>query len=140
MCHEIPLDGRLDVDPRTIPPAELLLSKLQIIELNEKDVRDAIAVLYVHEVTDGDEGISAHRVAALCADDWGLWRTITQNLGVCRSKLSDYELGEGGRELVAARLDTLTQRIEAEPKGRSWRMRNRVGDRKRWYELPEEVA
>lgn len=139
MCHEIPLDGRLEIDERTIPPAELLLTKLQVVEVNEKDVRDAIAVLHAHAVGDDDDGVSAPRVARLCAADWGLWRTITGNLAVVRSKLGDYDLGAGG-ERVARNLDLLMRRIEAEPKGRAWRLRARIGDRKRWYELPEEVA
>jgi hypothetical protein len=139
MCHSIPLDGRLDIDQRTIPPAELLLTKLQVVEVNEKDVKDAIAVLYVHDVGDSDDGINAQRVAALCAADWGLWRTITHNLDVCRERLPDYELGAEGSERVAARLDVLLARVEAEPKGRGWRLRSRIGERKRWYELPEEV-
>ena len=36
MSHEIRLGKRLDMEPLTIPLAELLLTKLQIVELNEK--------------------------------------------------------------------------------------------------------
>jgi len=39
-CHVIPLAGRLEADAPTIPLAELLLSKLQIVKLNQKDVVD----------------------------------------------------------------------------------------------------
>jgi len=136
MCHEIPLEKRLPVDEDTVPLAELLLTKLQIIELNEKDVRDTVAILLEHEVTDDDAGVSAPQFAFLCCEDWGLCRTITQNLVAVREHLGSYDVD---RDVVATRLDALLDRIEETPKSRSWRMRAKIGDRKRWYELPEEV-
>jgi hypothetical protein len=136
MCHQIPLEDRLTVDDETVPLAELLLTKLQIIELNEKDVRDSVAILLEHEVTEDDRGVNVTRFASLCCEDWGLCRTITQNLVSVREHLGGYEVD---RDVVATRLDVLLERIEATPKSRSWRMRAKVGDRKRWYELPEEV-
>jgi hypothetical protein len=141
MCHRVPLDARLEVDPVSIPLAELLLTKLQVIELNEKDVRDALALFHGHDVGDEDgERLNAGRVAALCADDWGLWRTLTQNLAACRAHVDAYDLPGEERQRIAERLDALLERIEREPKSRGWRLRARIGDRKRWYDLPEEVA
>jgi hypothetical protein len=136
MCHEIPLEDRLTVDEETVPLAELLLTKLQIIELNEKDVRDTVALLLEHEVTDDDRGVNATYVASLCADDWGLWRTISHNLEALRDRVGSYDVD---REAVTSRVSVLLERIEAAPKSRSWRMRAKVGERKRWYQLPEEV-
>jgi hypothetical protein len=136
MCHEIPLEKRLPVDDDTVPLAELLLTKLQIIELNEKDVRDTVALLLEHEVTDDDAGVNASHVAELCADDWGLWRTISHNLATLRDRLDAYDVD---REAVSSRVSAILDRIEAAPKSRSWRMRAKIGERKRWYELPEEV-
>ncbi|HEY2073176.1 MAG TPA: hypothetical protein VGG88_06350, partial [Gaiellaceae bacterium] len=136
MCHEIPLEKRLGVDEETVPLAELLLTKLQIVELNEKDVRDTVALLLEHEVTEDDAGVNASRVAALTCEDWGLCRTITHNLETVRQHLGNYPVD---RDLVAGRLERLIERIEGEPKSRGWRLRAKVGERKRWYELPEEV-
>jgi len=136
MCHEIPLEKRLAVDEDTVPLAELLLTKLQIIELNEKDVRDTVALLLEHEVTDDDAGVNATQFAYLCCEDWGLCRTITQNLVGVREHLGRYEVDT---EVVEARLDALLERVEGTPKSRSWKLRAKIGDRKRWYELPEEV-
>jgi hypothetical protein len=136
MCHEIPLEKRLDVDENTVPLAELLLTKLQIIELNEKDVRDTVALLLEHEVTDDDAGVNSSYVAALCADDWGLWRTISHNLATLRDRVESYDVDHAA---VSERVTVILERIEAEPKSRSWRMRAKVGERKRWYDLPEEV-
>jgi hypothetical protein len=136
MCHEVPLEKRIGVDEDTVPLAELLLTKLQIVELNEKDVRDTVALLLEHEVTDDDAGVNASHVAALCSGDWGLWRTITHNLEGVREHLRNYPVDH---DVVSARLDSLQARIEAAPKSRGWRLRAKVGERKRWYELPEEV-
>jgi hypothetical protein len=138
MCHEIPLEGRLELDETSIPLAELLLTKLQVIELNEKDVRDAVAVLHDRKIGDEDgDTVNAGRIAQLCSEDWGLWRTITRNLEACRQQAGAY-----GDELagVATRFSELEGRIEAAPKSRAWRMRARIGERKRWYDLPEERA
>jgi hypothetical protein len=139
MCHKIPLDGRIEVDPVSIPLAELLLTKLQVVQLNEKDVRDALALLHDHPVADADgESLNGARVAELCAADWGLWRTITENLGACRAFADTYDVPD--RSTLDERLDALLGRIEDQPKSRAWRMRAKIGDRKRWYDLPEEVA
>jgi hypothetical protein len=139
MCHRIPLDDRIEVDPVSIPLAELLLTKLQVVQLNEKDVRDALLLLHDHPVGEGDGAmLNAGRVAKLCATDWGLWRTITQNLIACRGYADTYDVPD--RERLEARLDVLLERIDREPKSRAWKLRSRIGDRKRWYELPEEVA
>ncbi|MGH3030239.1 MAG: hypothetical protein ACRDNE_05665 [Gaiellaceae bacterium] len=141
MSHSIPLGERLALEPATLPLAELLLTKLQIAELNEKDVRDALALLHGHPVA-GEDGtsVNAARIAELCSADWGLWRTFTANLATCREHLGRYELGDEERREVADRIDAVAERVEREPKSRTWRLRARIGERKRWYETPEEVA
>jgi hypothetical protein len=140
MCHEIPLGKRLEVETDTVPLAELMLTKLQIIEVNEKDIRDTVLLFHGHPIADHDNGaVNGAHIAALCADDWGLWRTITANLERCRSHVGDYQLPAEDRARIESRFDELLQRIEAEPKSRGWRRRAKVGERKRWYELPEEV-
>jgi len=140
MCHEIPLGDRLEVETQTVPLAELMLTKLQIVEVNEKDIRDTVLLFHGHPIADHDDGaVNGTQIAALCASDWGLWRTITANLERCRGHVGDYELPDADRERIAARFDELLDRIEAEPKSRGWRRRAKVGERKRWYDLPEEV-
>jgi hypothetical protein len=141
MSHKIPLEGRVDLEPGTLPVADLLLTKLQIAELNEKDIRDALALVLTHPVGDEDgQTLNASRVAGLCCADWGLWRTITGNLETTREYVGRYELSEEEKETARARIDELLQRIEREPKTRGWKLRAKIGERKRWYEVPEEVA
>ena len=140
MSHEIPFGKRMTLEPLTVPLAELLLTKLQIIELNEKDVRDALALLHDHPVDEQDgDAINAARIAKLCASDWGLWRTFTANLEALDGYLGRYGLTDESKEIITERVEMLLGHIEEEPKSFGWKMRAKIGDRKRWYELPEEV-
>jgi hypothetical protein len=140
MSHQIPFGKRLALEPVTVPLAELLLTKLQIVELNEKDVRDALALLHDHPVEESDgEAVNAAQIARLCASDWGLWRTFTANLSDLDEHIGRYDLPEESKHRIAERVQRLQERIEEEPKTFGWKMRSKIGDRKRWYELPEEV-
>jgi hypothetical protein len=139
MCHAIPITDRLDRDPLTIPLAELLLTKLQIVELNERDQRDIYNLSFHHHVSDGDgSGIEADYIAGLCARDWGLWRTCRSTIERCLADLSQYPLPAEASQLIAERLTALWKRIEEAPKTTRWRVRSRLGDRVRWYGEPEE--
>ena len=143
LIRDVPRDPDLRADsarPTRDPLAELLLTKFQIVQLNAKDQTDILTMLYHHDVTDHDEGtINATRVAELCAADWGLWRTTKMNVERVRAAPPDCGLDAAGQALVTERLERLWQRIQDQPKSGKWKMRNRVGDKKRWYEEPEEV-
>lgn len=141
MCHIIPLGGRIARDSETLPLAELLLTKLQVYELNDKDQKDILDLLYQHPIfeEEQDDGIDAGQVARLCASDWGLWRTCKLNIERSREAVGRYELGDATRQLLTTRLSELWARVEAEPKPMKWRLRDRVGDRVQWYDVPEEV-
>jgi hypothetical protein len=140
LCHAIPIAERLELEPLTVPLAELLLTKLQIVNLNEKDQRDILALVAAHEIADHDGGaINADVVARACAADWGLWRTARQNVERARGAVRDYRLDAAVVESVQERLDALWERVEAQPKSMKWKLRARVGDRVRWYEQPDEV-
>ena len=144
MCHRIPISERTAYHSRTIPPAELLLTKLQVFNLNEKDLRDLLQLLVGLRLEEqslpGADTIDLSVVARLCAGDWGLWRTVQLNLDRIDAGVAAYKLDADDEELVHAAVSTLRRRIEDEPKSRSWRLRDRVGDRKQWYEDPEEIG
>jgi len=140
MCHSVPMAERLEVDPITVPPAELLLTKLQVVQVNRKDINDMLALLLIEPVQDAaDDGINAGEVARLCAGDWGLWRTCTANLARVAHEAEGFGLTAGAVSEIRGRIDALRARIDAEPKPSKWRLRDRIGDRKRWYEEPEET-
>ncbi len=137
MCHEIPLTARLDRAPLTVPPEELLLSKLQIVEATANDQSDVYSLLVQYEVGPG-AGLDASFVAGLCARDWGLWRTCVGSIERLLANLESSPLDPGEAARVQGRLEALRRSLEAEPKSMKWRLRSQVGDKVRWYQQPEE--
>jgi hypothetical protein len=142
MSHDLDLGERLDTEELTLPAAELLLTKLQVAELNKKDAADAAMLLLEHEPSeeDGPGKLNAARIAALCTADWGLYTTATDNLAKVRELLPELLPEEEARQTVTSRIDDLVGRLEKAPKTRGWKLRAKVGRRKRWYEVPEEVT
>lgn len=140
MCHTIPLTERMALEPLTLPLAELLLTKLQIVEMNEKDVRDITALLLDHPVAESDEEtINQNRIAELCADDWGLWKTVHGSLAKVGERMAEFDLGTAERASIGERLKALREAIDRVSKTMRWKLRARVGERLPWYDLPEEV-
>jgi hypothetical protein len=140
MCHRLPIGERLGLDALTLPLAELFLTKLQIVQLNEKDVQDLYALLLDHPVGAGDAGmINTERVAGLCARDWGLYKTVSMSLERLKQLLPNYAFGAVECATIRERIDALLAAIEREPKSLPWKLRAQLGDRVRWYDLPEEV-
>ena len=142
MCHEINLKGRLEIDYPTISLVDLLLEKMQIVQINEKDLIDTMVLLLEHDIGDtSDETIDVKYLRSLCAADWGLWRTATMNLEKVKNYLSFVpELSEQERQNGGAKVARLLQEIEGEPKSLKWRMRAKVGDKKKWYQDVEELS
>ena len=141
MCHTIPIIAeRLEREPLTVPLAELFLMKMQIVQMNEKDVRDLCALILDHSFGEGDEEtFDLAFIVDLCAHDWGLWKTVSVNAQKVRDFADAYEL-EGGQKLtIAQRLDVLNRALDEAPKNFKWRARDRIGERVQWYDLPEEV-
>jgi hypothetical protein len=140
MCHKINLKDRLDLDQHTIPLADLLITKLQVVELNEKDVRDIIAMLRDHEIDEGEpDKIDVDYIAKLCSGDWGLYKTLTMNAQKTASLLDDYALQEADKRKVKSRIAAFLKRLEEQPKSMKWKIRAKLGDRTKWYETVEEV-
>lgn len=142
MCHTLHIGKRLELDDYTIPISDLLLTKLQVVEINEKDVRDLIAILQDHEVfrniSPGErEKIDADYISSLCAEEWGLCTTITLTLKKIPGFFPKYELTEQEMSIVTERIGALLEAIDSAPKGLKWRLRAKVGEKKRWYDLPE---
>ena len=140
MCHTISVVGRLHVEPITLPLAELLLTKLQIVEMNEKDTRDVAALLLDHPLGAIDaEAINVPRLEVLCSNDWGLWKTVNLSLDKVEKAAVGLDLETGARDTIVTRVSQLRRALHVAPKTLRWRMRARVGERVKWYDLPEEV-
>ncbi len=143
MCHKLPMNGRLDLDPVTVPLTELLLSKAQIVELNHKDALDIASLLLYNDVGNTDEGrINLEYIAKLCGQDWGLYKTTSINLKRVEEVVGDEKLNltESERGLILKRISEIQRTFVAMPKSLAWQMRDKVGTRVRWYEEVEEVA
>lgn len=138
MCHRLELDGRLPPDHQALAAADLLLMKLQVVELNHKDVTDAAALLSTHrlEEHDGEGSINRERIIDVLSGDWGFYTTATDNLEKVPDLVSamDPELGRQVGETAAQ----IRAEVEDAPKSRAFKLRARVGRRKRWYEIPDE--
>jgi hypothetical protein len=140
MCHRFDFRERLPLDKDTIPLADLLATKLQVVEITEREYRDIIALVHDHQMgnTDSNDTINAAYLAKLCAEDWGIYKTFGINISNVISALQDYKLDPESLALVRERLQDLQSRIDNVPKSMAWKLRAKVGEKKRWYELPEQ--
>ena len=141
MSHKLDLRGRLNGPAATVDLADLLLTKLQIWEINEKDLGDVVCLLADHPLgaaRDDPETIDLPRITSLCGSDWGLCHTVQRNLERVRD-LAVQRPAEGAGFDPAEQAADLISAINAAPKTLGWRSRARIGERVRWYETPEEV-
>ncbi len=147
MCHTLDFRPSFKKLPYTVDVADLLLSKLQIVELNEKDARDIVQLLSCMPISDpaaaaAGPSIDAGRFCSVLGADWGWWRTVTGNLGKLPRLLGERpQLSQPGMPFdPAEQAARLRQLADETPKSMKWRVRAGVGEKVRWYELPEEVA
>jgi hypothetical protein len=141
MCHTLELDGRLGLHPQTLAPADLLLTKLQIVKINAKDISDAQALLLGHQVGSDPTGdaIDLSRLVAVTSRDWGWYTTFAGNLARL-TPAPDSPLPQDAGRQIAERVGTIQQALAAAPKSLGWKARAAVGRRVPWYELPEEIG
>jgi hypothetical protein len=139
MYHRLEFASVLTREEVTLPPAYLLLSRLQAVEAGEADLLEIAVLLLDHEVVEGEqaEAVDLRAIVALCADDWGWYRTVTMNLERTARAVAGWE--EAAREPVQRRLERIRQAIEAAPKSLGWQMRARLGEAARWYQTPLRV-
>jgi hypothetical protein len=137
LSHELEIGRRLEATPRTLSPADLLLTKLQVVEVNQKDLKDACALLADQPLS--PDGIDPERIVEVLCDDWGWWRTCTRTLETVTRYAEDLD-GFEGKDEVLRSVRALRSRVDEAPKSLRWRARSIIGERVRWYELPEETG
>ncbi|MBI2845125.1 MAG: hypothetical protein HYX86_01120 [Chloroflexi bacterium] len=138
--HPLDFRGRLELDSPTIPASDLLLEKLQIVNLSEKDLKDTLVILLAHPISEGQERgkIDSGYISRLLAKDWGFWYTVTTNLDGLEKVLATLPALTGEeKQTISSRVRELGERIEAEPKSLRWKTRGQIGTRMRWYEAVE---
>ena len=141
-CHKLSFVGRLEVEQYTLPLAELLLEKMQIVQINEKDVIDTIMLLREHPLGEIDkETINTTILIKTLSNDWGFWRTVTGNLKLVDGKLGEYSALTGeDRRIVHEQVNSLLQQIDSAPKSVGWKLRSRIGEKMKWYKDVEELS
>lgn len=142
MCHTVNFVGRLELDYPTIALTDILLQKMQIVEINEKDIKDTIIMLLEHDVGDTDkESINMKYLANLLSQDWGFFHTVNINLAKVKDTLPKYEaLKKEDQENVLTKVSRMQSVLEKEPKSSGWKMRAKIGTRKKWYTEVDEVT
>ena len=134
MDHDIALARRLRIEPYTVSLSDLLLTKLQIFRLNEKDVRDIVTLLADAEVGDGAPGtIDGRYIGKLCGDDWGLFYDVATNLQRIDDRVAGYHLSDTQAARVRHGVLRLIAAIDGAPKSVRWRLRARLGTRASWH-------
>ena len=157
MCHRFEFGDRLGASSPTLPLAELLLSKLQVVKINRKDVLDALVLLAEHPLGPDDGApdsrhglgtINVPRILSFTSNDWGWWRTVTGNLDTLDQYLAveltpeDLDLNNGRAILFepAGQIAVLRSAINDAAKSTRWKLRSKVGERQAWYQDPEEMG
>jgi hypothetical protein len=140
-CHRIPFKGRLDIDTPTISTTDLLLEKMQIVEINLKDFKDTLVLMLEHPLgspADGNKNIDVKYISDIMSRDWGFYYTFTQNLKRVIEYVSEFpSITEDEGNTIRSRIEELLGMIEAAPKSLKWKLRAKIGTRKIWY---QEVA
>ncbi|MDA4120946.1 MAG: nucleotidyltransferase family protein [Thaumarchaeota archaeon] len=136
MCHKFNFKESILASTYTLPITQLLMTKLQVVEKSEKEYMDLMAAFHDFDVADGKGEIQGKEIADLCSKDWGIYTTFWKSLEALL--LSAETMAPDERGLVVPRVRRLMEMMDAEPKSFGWRMRARIGEKARWYDLPEK--
>ena len=137
-CHRIPFEGRLDIDFPTISTTDLLLEKMQIVEINLKDIKDTLVLLLEHPLgspTEGNKQIDVRYICDTMSRDWGFFHTFTTNLRRVPDYIPEFAaITDEEAQTIRERVNRLLGEIEAAPKSMKWKVRAKIGTRKLWYQ------
>ena len=143
-CHRIPFKGRLQLDSPTISNTDLLLEKMQIVEINLKDFKDTLVLLLEHPLGDsasGNKHIDVEYITGIMSADWGFSHTFTTNLRSVPNYIAEFPaIGANETQIIRSRVDDLLRAIEDAPKSMKWKMRARIGTRMKWYQEVTEKS
>ena len=143
-CHRIPFKDRLELDSPTICTTDLLLEKMQIVEINLKDFKDTIVLMLEHPLShqeSGKKSIDTDYIADMMRQDWGFYHTFTTNLKRVPAHFAEFpSMQDNQLKLIRARIDELLTVLDAAPKTLGWKMRAKVGTRARWYQEVSEKS
>jgi len=140
MDHELDFKRRVGLDKYTIPLTDLLLTKVQVVKVNEKDLKDMIALLEDHEVAgkSDKETIDLKYIAELCSKDWGLQKSVMASLDILESFITKHKLVVRDEAAIMKKVKAIREAIAGRPKPLRWKIRAKIGERIPWYNEVEE--
>lgn len=135
MNHCVDYRGRLEIHPTCVSLTDLLLQKMQIVQINDKDLKDAMLLLLAGPLAESSrEGIELEYLARRMSDDWGFYYTTTTNLERTKSAAQKVAvLSDEMRSVICQKADAIIAAINAEPKSWKWKLRAKTGSKKIWY-------
>ena len=135
MCHRFNFKESILAGTYTLPITQLVMTKLQVVEKSEKDYSDLACAFIDHDVTTSGGGIRGDEIADLCSRDWGVYTTFRKTLeALLAAPFASLEESN----VVEERVRRLLGIMDSRPKTLAWRMRARIGEKARWYDLPEK--
>jgi len=136
--------GRLELDYPTITVTDLLLEKLQIHDINEKDIKDLTVLLKAHALGHDDENsVNINYLSKILGDDWGFWMDVRENLMKTlkfaqkyreESRLSSEDYVE-----IEEKIKSLIELLDTCPKTKKWQKRAKQGVKKKYWRDVEEL-
>jgi len=140
MEHDLNFKSRVGLDRYAIPLTDLLLTKIQVVKVNEKDLKDMVTILEDHEVAGKSdrETIDLEYIAKLCSNDWGLHKSVMANLHILESFITDHKLVVRDEAAIIKKVKAIREAVARRPKSLKWKIRSKIGERMPWYEEVEE--
>ena len=134
MCHTVIFKDRLKIDNWTISLADLLLEKMQIVEISRKDFKDTAILLLEHGIGQDDRTINMEYIGNIMSNDWGFFHTFSTNLSKLKDALIQFDsFNEKEREIIRQRIEEILERVNSSEKSLRWKARAKIGTKIRWY-------
>jgi hypothetical protein len=142
MDHDLDMRGRLNLDDYAVSAADIALSKLQIFNIDEKDVHDLVTLFKDVRLSEQDAPgvLNLAHIVATCASDWGLYIDVMANIDLCLDNLITYGLSGNEYHRVEHGLVQLQELMNEESKTLRWRLRARIGRRMAWRSEVDETG
>lgn len=133
----IVIGERLRFPGITLSATDLLLTKLQVVNATDRDVRDMAAMLAILPLSpaSGHGQVDVSRIEQACSMSWGFHHGACLNLCRVGDLLAgDEKLPLGPRTQATEAARRLERAIEGSAKGVGWKIRAWLGPRLPWYD------
>jgi hypothetical protein len=134
MCHTVVFKDRLNINSYTISLPDLLLEKMQIVEISRKDFKDTAVLLLEHEIGQDDTKINVGYIGKIMSDDWGFFHTFSTNLNKLKDMVYEFSnFNKSEKEIILQRIEEILESVNNSEKSLKWKLRARIGTKLKWY-------